>query len=75
MDFTDTQNIIITTITDFGLSVLAIITSVLVIALAYLVFKFGWNKLIDVMVQSDGHDFWDRQWQKRANNQFGIGKD
>jgi len=45
MDYTDTLAIISSAITQYGLSVLAIITSILAIGLAYLVFTFGWYKL------------------------------
>jgi hypothetical protein len=40
-----TQALITGAVTDFGTSVLAIITATLVICLAYLVFKFGWGRV------------------------------
>jgi len=45
MNYTDTLNLVTTTLTDFGLSVLAIITATIAIGLAYLVFKFGWGRV------------------------------
>lgn len=40
-----TQALITGAVTDFGASVLVIITATLAIGLAYLVFRFGWRKL------------------------------
>jgi len=39
-----TQALIVDTVADFGVAVLAIITATIAIGLAYLVFKFGWLK-------------------------------
>jgi len=44
MDTTATQTIIINALTQYGASVLVIITATLAIGLAYLVFRFGWKK-------------------------------
>lgn len=43
----ETQNLISLAITQYGLAVLGIITAIIVIAVAYLVFKFGWSRLIN----------------------------
>jgi len=40
-----TQALVTGAVTDFGTSVLAIITATLAIGLAYLVFRFGWRKV------------------------------
>lgn len=40
------QSLILSTLTQFGVSVLAIITAVIGVAVAYLVFKFGWKRVI-----------------------------
>lgn len=40
-----TQALVTDTLTDFGASVLVIITAVIGIGLAYLVFRFGWRKV------------------------------
>jgi len=40
-----TQALVTGAVTDFGTSVLAILTAVLAIGLAYLVFRFGWRKV------------------------------
>jgi len=40
-----TQALIVDTVGDFGVSVLAIITATIAIGLAYLVFKFGWGRV------------------------------
>jgi len=45
MNNTQVQNLITDTLTDFGASVLVIITAVIGIGLAYLVFRFGWAKV------------------------------
>jgi len=39
-------SVVLTTLTTFGLSVLAILTAVIGVAVAYLVFKFGWQRVI-----------------------------
>jgi len=41
MNYSDTQNIILDAITQYGLAVLGIISAIIVIALAYLVYKVG----------------------------------
>jgi uncharacterized membrane-anchored protein YhcB (DUF1043 family) len=40
-----TEALVMTTLTTFGTSVLAIITAVIGIGVAYLVFRFGWRKV------------------------------
>jgi len=45
MDASSTQALVTNTLTDFGTSVLAIITAVIGVGLAYLVFRFGWRKV------------------------------
>jgi len=40
-----TQALVTSTLTDYGTAVLAIITAVIGIGLAYLVFRFGWRKV------------------------------
>lgn len=40
-----TQAIVLSTLTDFGTSVVAIIGAVIGVGLAYLVFRFGWRKV------------------------------
>jgi len=40
-----TQALVIGTLTDFGGAVLVILTAVIGIGLAYLVFRFGWRKV------------------------------
>lgn len=46
MNITQSQSLIISTLLDFGLAVLAILGSVLVLGLAYLVFDFGYKTII-----------------------------
>jgi len=45
MNATATQALITDGLTTFGSSVLVIIGAVLVIGIAYLVFRFGWRKI------------------------------
>jgi hypothetical protein len=45
MNTTQTQSLIIDTLTTFGNSVLVILTAVIGIGVAYLVFRFGWRKV------------------------------
>jgi hypothetical protein len=45
MDATTTQTLITDGLTTFGTSVVAILTAVLGIGIAYLVFRFGWRKI------------------------------
>jgi len=40
-----TQALVLDTLSDFGVAVLAIIGAVIGIGLAYLIFKFGWRKV------------------------------
>lgn len=40
-----TQAVITSTLSDFGASVLVILTAVIAIGVAYLVFRFGWRKI------------------------------
>ncbi len=47
MNNLDTQSLIIQAITDFGQAVLGIISAIIIIALAYLVYKVGWYRLIN----------------------------
>jgi len=44
MNYNDTLNLITSTLSEFGLSVLAIITATIAIGLAYLIFRVGWSK-------------------------------
>lgn len=46
MDITATQTLILSAISQYGQSVLAIISAIIVIALAYLVFTFGVDRLL-----------------------------
>lgn len=39
----DIQNLIMDTLIQWGISVFAIISSVIIIGLAYLIFRYGWN--------------------------------
>jgi len=43
MDTTATQTIILSALSQYGVSVLAILGAVLTLGLAYLVFRFGWK--------------------------------
>lgn len=43
----DTLNLILATLATFGACVLAILTAVIAVALAYLVFMFGWSQVIN----------------------------
>jgi hypothetical protein len=45
MNATATQALVTGAVTDFGTSVLAIITATIGLGLAYLVFRFGWKKV------------------------------
>jgi len=45
MSASSTQTLITDGLTTFGTSVLAILGAVLVIGIAYLVFRFGWRKI------------------------------
>lgn len=46
MFYTDTQALILDAITQYGLAVLGIISVIIVIALAYLIYQVGWYKLL-----------------------------
>jgi len=45
MNNTQTQDVILNTLSDYGVAVLAILGAVLAVGLAYLVFKFGWSQV------------------------------
>lgn len=45
MNATATQNLIINSLSTFGISVFAILSAILGIGIAYLVFRFGWNSI------------------------------
>jgi len=45
MSASTTQALITGGLTDFGTSVVAVLTAVLVIGIGYLVFRFGWSKI------------------------------
>jgi len=45
MSISDAQGLITDAFTDFGGAVLVILGAMLTIAVAYLVFKFGWRKV------------------------------
>jgi len=59
MSQTDSLNLILSTLSEFGVSVFAIISAVIAIGLAYLVFKFGWSRLGVVL---DNHNSNHRVW-------------
>jgi len=46
MTYTDTLTVILNAITSYGIAILVILGALLGISLAYLVFHFGWNRLI-----------------------------
>jgi len=46
MTYTDTLDVILNALTSYGIAILAILGAMLGIGLAYLVFHFGWNRLI-----------------------------
>jgi len=45
MTLTAIETLITDTLTDFGASVLVILTAVIGLAIAYVAFRFGWNKV------------------------------
>jgi len=45
MAISDTQALVTSTLGTFGTAVLVIITAVIAVGVAYLVFKFGWRKV------------------------------
>lgn len=45
MDVSSTTALVTTTLTSWGTAVLTIITAVIAIGLAYLVYKFGWGRV------------------------------
>jgi len=45
MTASSTQALVLGKLTEFGVSVLAILGGVIVIGLGYLVFRFGWRKI------------------------------
>jgi len=45
MTASSTQALVISTLGDFGVAVLAILTAVIGIGVAYLIFRFGWRKV------------------------------
>jgi len=45
MTASSTQALITSGLTDFGTSVLAILTAVIGVGVAYLIFRFGWRKV------------------------------
>jgi len=45
MDLTAIETLITGTVTDFGATVLVILTAVIALAVAYLAFRFGWRKI------------------------------
>jgi len=45
MDISTIQTLILSTLTDFGASVLVILTSVISLGLAYLIFRWGWKQV------------------------------
>jgi len=45
MNNTQTQDVILNALSDYGVAVLAILTAVIVVGLAYLVFQFGWSRV------------------------------
>ena len=55
MNATATTNLILSGITTFSLAVLAILASVLVISIGFLVFKYGWSLLTDKSVSLFGY--------------------
>jgi len=46
MDLNSIETLITSTLTDFGASVLVILTAVIGLAIAYVAFRFGFNKLL-----------------------------
>lgn len=69
MQYTDTQNLILSAISQYGLAVLAIISAIVVIALAYLVYKFGVDRLLhDQSLMIGG--FYVRQTPYKGYNRF-----
>jgi len=45
MTYSDTTNLILSKISDYGTQLVLILTAVIGIGLAYLVFRFGWRKV------------------------------
>jgi len=67
----NTQNTVLNTLIDWGTNVFLIISAIIVIALAYLIFKFGWDKITRIMNDKDGlqassdisYDYWYKRGQ------------
>lgn len=61
MTATAIQNLITTTLTDFGSTVIVVLTAVIGVSVAYLAFKFGWlkvqNSLDDPRLAVSSDDF------------------
>jgi len=53
MNATAIQNLIISTLTDYGATALVILTAVIGVSVAYLAFKFGWNRTQSVLPSFD----------------------
>jgi len=53
----NTQNTVLNTLIDWGTNVLAILGAVLAIALAYLIFRFGWKQTKRVIGNPNGERF------------------
>lgn len=45
MNYTDTLNIITTNLSEYGIAVFIIISAVVGVGVAYLVFRFGWHNI------------------------------
>jgi len=68
MNSTSIQNLITSQLAEFGNSVLVIITAVISIAIAYLIFKYGWRIMNDQSLQFFG--FYVRKTPYAGYNRF-----
>jgi len=54
MDYSSTQEVIVSTVSSFGASAIVILASIIGIAVGLLVFRFGWRKLNSSMIFDQG---------------------
>jgi len=74
MNASASENLITNGLTTFGSSVLVIVGAVLVVGIAYLVFKFGWYKIKNALFDDnvyynvDGIDYVANDWGDVADH-------
>jgi len=72
MNLNSIETLITSTLTDFGASVLVILTAVIGLAIAYVAFRFGWNQIHNKAVGkfSGSHETGFTFSGKNASGQF-----